>query len=173
MTSFSLGVSAGLQCPWFCSLGTNQCFGSILTNHKMYLFIHFLLKKLVQFPQKMKNCLLEAWAKQAHTRKRVMICFRSIVYTMMHFGRHASTGHVWNNGCHNWPVQIINLLLSSNQSNSPLANTGYIPVLNESPSFTVAQRVAPGWWCLSYTSSQEPPAQNNFLRMFSNQWRQD
>lgn len=79
-------------------------------------------------------------AKQALTRKRVMICFRSIFYTMMHFGRHISTGYVWNNGCHNCPVQLINLSLPSNQSVSPLANTGYIPALNERPSFTVAQK---------------------------------
>lgn len=79
-------------------------------------------------------------AKKAHTRKRVMICFRSIFYTMMHFGRHTSAGHVWNNGCHNCPVQLINLPSPSNQSVSPLANTGYIPALNERPSFTVAQK---------------------------------
>lgn len=79
-------------------------------------------------------------AKQAHTRKRVMICFRSIFYTMIHFGRHTSAGHVWNNGCHNCPAQVINLPWPSNQSVSPLANTGYIPTLNERPSFTVAQK---------------------------------
>lgn len=69
-----------------------------------------------------------------------MICFRSIFHTMMHSGRHTSTGHVWNNGCHNCPVQLINLLLPSNQSVSPFANTGYIPALNEGPSLTVAQK---------------------------------
>lgn len=79
-------------------------------------------------------------ATQAHMRKRVMICFRSIFYTMMHFGRHTSAGHVWNNGCHNCPVKLINLPSPSNQSVSPLANTGYIPALNERPSFTVAQK---------------------------------
>lgn len=79
-------------------------------------------------------------AKRAHRRKRVMICFRSIFYTMMHFGRHTSTGHVWNNGCHNCPVRLINLPSPPNQSVSPLANTGYIPALNERPSFTVAQK---------------------------------
>ncbi len=83
-------------------------------------------------------------AKQAHTRKRVMICFRSIFYTTIHFGRHTSAGHVWNNGCHNCPVQLINLPSPSNQSVSPLANTGYIPALNARPSFTVAQKGGSG-----------------------------
>lgn len=58
----------------------------------------------------------------------------------MHFGRHTSTRHVWNNGCHNCPVQLINLPSPYNQSVSPLANTGYIPALHERPSFTVAQK---------------------------------
>lgn len=84
-------------------------------------------------------CLETSFQEQSkHAQERVMICFRSIFYTMMHFGRHTSTRHVWNNGCHNCPVQLINLPSPYNQSVSPLANTGYIPALHERPSFTVA-----------------------------------
>lgn len=37
-------------------------------------------------------------------------------------------------------MQLINLSSPSNQSVSPLENTGYIPTLNERPSFNVAQK---------------------------------
>lgn len=37
-------------------------------------------------------------------------------------------------------MQLINLPSPFNQSGSPLANTGYIPALNERPYFNVAQK---------------------------------
>lgn len=61
-----------------------------------------------------------------YMRGRVMICFRSILYTMMHFGRRASAGHVRNNGCHNCPVRLINLPTPPNQSVSPPPKTPVI-----------------------------------------------
>lgn len=40
-------------------------------------------------------CLETSFQEQSkHAQERVMICFRSIFYTMMHFGRHTSTRHV-------------------------------------------------------------------------------
>lgn len=61
-----------------------------------------------------------------YVRGRVMICFRSILYTMMHFGRRASAGHVRNNRCHNCPVRLINLPTPPNQSVSPPPKTPVI-----------------------------------------------
>lgn len=62
-------------------------------------------------------CLEASFGEQSkHMFERVMISFRSILYTMMDFRRDISAGHVWNNGCHNCPLQLVNLPTPPNQS---------------------------------------------------------